>query len=112
LVAAVNRVFGQADAQPRGAFGFGEELPFFPVEAKGRKEVLWLDGAPLPAMQMAVHPSSEPISMGAWRESMAAHAAAQLVEWLEAAQAGRCGFLAEDGAFTPLQPGDIAILVR
>jgi exodeoxyribonuclease V beta subunit len=112
LVAAVNRVFGQADAQPEGAFGFGKELPFVAVKAKGRKEVLQLDGAPLPAMQMAVHPSHEPASTGAWRESMAAHAAAQLVAWLDAAQAGRCGFVTQDGAFTPLQPGDVAILVR
>lgn len=112
LVAAVNRVFEQADMQPQGAFCFGSELPFVAVKAKGRREVLLLDGAPLPAMQMAVHPSTEPASMSAWRESMASHAAAQLVAWLDAAQAGRCGFMAEDGAFAPLQPGDVAILVR
>ena len=112
LVAAVNRVFEHADTYPQGAFCFGKELPFTAVRAKGRQEVLQLGGAPLPAMQMAIHPSSEPVSTGAWRESMAAHAAAQLVAWLDAAQTGRCGFMAGDGRFTPLQPGDIAILVR
>ncbi|MBD8899038.1 exodeoxyribonuclease V subunit beta [Rhodanobacter sp. DHG33] len=112
LVAAVNRVFGHADTYPQGAFCFGTALPFVAVKAKGRNEVFQLDGEPLPAMQMAVHPSVEPASMGAWRESMAAHAAAQLVAWLGAAQAGRSGFMAEDGALAPLRPGDIAILVR
>ena len=112
LVAAVNHVFERADTQPQGAFGFGGALPFVAVEAKGRKEILQLDGTPLPVMQMAVQMSDAPISMGAWRESMAAHAAAQLVAWLDVAQAYRCGFMAEDGVFTPLQPGDIAILVR
>ena len=112
LVAAVNRVFEQADRQPQGAFGFGGELSFIPVEAKGLKAALLLDGAPLPAMQMAVHSSALPLGTSAWREQMAAHAAAQLVTWLEAAQAGRCGFVAEDGTLTPLQAGDVAILLR
>ncbi|MEW9573045.1 exodeoxyribonuclease V subunit beta [Rhodanobacter sp. Si-c] len=112
LVAAVNRVFGFAGAQPQGAFGFGEVLPFVAVDAKGRREVLQLDGAPVPAMQMAVQTSAEPIGIGAWRERMANHAAAQLVDWLDAAQAGRCGFAGENGGLVPLQPGDIAVLVR
>ena len=112
LVAAVNHIFARADTYPHGAFRFDRELPFIPVNAKGRKETLLLDGQPLTAMQMAVQTSETPISMGAWRESMAAHAAAQLVAWLDATQTGRCGFMAVDGGFTPLQPGDIAILVR
>ncbi len=112
LVHAVNRVFAQADRWPDGAFGFGQALPFVAVKAKGRKEVLQLDGAPLPAMQLAMHPSGDAISTGAWRDGMAEHAAAQLVAWLDAAQAGRCGFRAEDGHWVPLQPGDVAILVR
>jgi exodeoxyribonuclease V beta subunit len=112
MVTAVNRVFEQADTQPDGAFGFGAKLPFVAVQAAGRKETLQLDGAPIPPMQMAVHPSIEPLGTGSWRESMAAHAAAQLVAWLDAAQQGRCGFAVADGTVTPLQPGDIAILVR
>ncbi|BFI96514.1 MAG: exodeoxyribonuclease V subunit beta [Rhodanobacter sp.] len=112
LMQSVNRVFERADRWPDGAFGFGKQLPFIPVHAKGRKEILQLDGAALAALQMAVHPSGIPLSTGAWRDSMAAHAAAQLVVWLDAAQTGRCGFRAEDGSFAPLQAGDIAILVR
>ncbi|MEW9623589.1 exodeoxyribonuclease V subunit beta [Rhodanobacter geophilus] len=112
LVQAVNRVFEYADGQPQGAFGFGGALPFIPVDARGRKEVLQLDGRPVPAMQMAVQTSDEPIGIGEWRERMAGHAAAQLVAWLAAAQGGRCGFTDADGHHVPLQPGDIAILVR
>ncbi|GAB3784420.1 exodeoxyribonuclease V subunit beta [Dyella agri] len=112
LVQAVNRVFEFAGTQPQGAFGFGAKLPFIPVQAKGRKETLKFDGKPVPAMQMAVHTSIEPLAAGEWRARMSEHAAAQLVAWLAAAQADRCGFAGDDGGLAPLQPGDIAILVR
>ena len=112
LVKAVNRVFEHAATQPEGAFGFGERLPFVAVEAAGRKERFLFDGQPVHALQLAVHPSVEPISVNAYRERSASHAAAQLVQWLDAAQAGQCGFARADGTFAPLQPGDIAILVR
>ena len=112
LVQAVNRVFEHAAGQPQGAFGFGDALPFVPVRAHGRKERLLLDGEPVAAMPVAVHASESALGSGAWRETMAAHAAAQLVRWLDAAQAGRCGFADGDGGFAPLQPGDVAILVR
>lgn len=112
LVKAVNRVFEHADTQPEGAFGFGPQLPFIGVEAAGRKQQLLLDGQPVAALTLAVHSCSEPISINAYRERSASHAAAQLVHWLEAAQTGRCGFASDDGTFTPLKPSDIAILVR
>jgi exodeoxyribonuclease V beta subunit len=112
LVQAVNRVFACAATQPQGAFGFGDALPFVAVAAHGRRERLLLDGQPVPAMQMAVQTSDEALGTGDWRQRMAAHAAAQLVDWLDAAQAGRCGFAGDDDRFAPLRPGDIAILVR
>jgi exodeoxyribonuclease V, beta subunit len=112
LVEAVNRVFLFADQYDDGAFGFGKALPFIEVGARGRTEQLQLDGETLPAMLMAVQTSAQILSSGAWRETMAEHAAAQLVAWLAAAQQGRCGFADEHGKLTPLQPGDIAILVR
>ncbi|WP_426663484.1 exodeoxyribonuclease V subunit beta [Rhodanobacter aciditrophus] len=118
LVTAVNHVFEFADLHHgkgeriSGAFGFGTALPFVAVNAKGRRERLQLDGTDLPALQMAVQTSATAIGSGDYRETFAAHAAAQLVDWLDAAQAGRCGFVGEDGRFTPLEPGDIAILVR
>ncbi|TAM13666.1 MAG: exodeoxyribonuclease V subunit beta, partial [Rhodanobacter sp.] len=112
LVDAVNHVFEFADRREKGAFGFGTKLSFIAVNAKGRKEHLQLDGAELPAMQMAVQTSTDTFGAGDYRETLAAHAAAQLVDWLAAAQAGRCGFADEGGDFTPLKPGNIAILVR
>ncbi|MDO1527497.1 exodeoxyribonuclease V subunit beta [Fulvimonas sp. R45] len=112
LVAAVNRVFEHASTQPHGAFGFGDALPFTPVRANGRSERLLLDGAPMPALRIAVQTSEAALSAGAWRDGLAAHAAAQLVQWLDAAQAGRCGFAGDGGTWAPLRPGDIAILVR
>ena len=66
----------------------------------------------MPALQLAMAPQTEPMSKGAYQKLMAEHAAAMLVQWLDAARQGHCGFAAGDGKFTPLAPGDIAILVR
>ncbi|TPG10693.1 exodeoxyribonuclease V subunit beta [Rhodanobacter glycinis] len=114
-VKAVNRVFDFAERHPQGAFLFGkgdQGLPFLPVTAQGRKEQLLLHGQPMPALQLAVPPHAELMSKGAYQKLMAEHAAATLVQWLDAARQGHCGFTTEDGIFTPLVPGDIAILVR
>jgi len=115
LVSAVNRVFEHADTQEEGAFAFGHgrhAVPFLPVDARGRSDQLVLDGQPLPPMQLAVEDNPEAISSTAYTSLMARHAAAYIVQLLDAAQEGRCGFLDKDGALTPLKPGDIAILVR
>jgi exodeoxyribonuclease V beta subunit len=115
LVHAVNRVFEHADGHPRGAFGFGRGergLPFHPVQARGRDERLLLDGAPLPALQLAVLDDAQSVGSTAYRQRMATHAAAWLVQLLHAAQARRCGFQREGQPLQPLQPSDIAILVR
>ncbi len=115
MVNAVNRVFAFAEQHPQGAFLFGtgeQGLPFLPVVAQGRTERLLLHGQPMPALQLAMAAQAEPISKSAFQKSMAEHAAATLVQWLDAARHGHCGFANADGAFTPLVPGDIAILVR
>ncbi len=115
LVGAVNHVFEHAEQHPEGAFAFGKgvnALPFLPVRAHGRNEHLRLDGQPLPALQLALATEAEPISKGSYHERMAAHAAAWLVTLLDAAQRGACGFAGADGSFQPLEPGDVAILVR
>ncbi|WP_430389223.1 exodeoxyribonuclease V subunit beta [Dyella sp. 20L07] len=115
LVSAVNRVFEHADTHAGGAFAFGHgshALPFQPVHARGRSDQLVCDGQPLPPMQLAVEAGDEAISSSAYTNLMAKHAAAYLVRLLSAAQQGHCGFLGENGAITPLKPGDIAILVR
>lgn len=115
LVAAVNRVFAFADTHQNGAFAFGkgrDALPFHPVDARGRGDRLLLDGQPLPPMQVAVQAGEETISGSAYIDQMARHAASHLVELLTAAQESRCGFVDDEGTLRPLQPGDIAILVR
>jgi exodeoxyribonuclease V beta subunit len=115
MVNAVNRVFAFAEQHPQGAFLFGkgeQGLPFLPVVAQGRREHLSLHGQPMPALQLAVAAQAEPLSKSAYQKLMADHAAATLVQWLDAAQLGHCGFVGEDGTLTPLVPGDIAILVR
>ncbi|MGC1550212.1 MAG: exodeoxyribonuclease V subunit beta, partial [Rhodanobacter sp.] len=115
LVGAVNRVFEHANDQPLGAFGFGrgeQGLPFLAVEAQGRSDRLLLNDQPLPALQLARQAGDAAISGGAYTHSMAEHAAAQLVQWLDAAQAGHCAFVVKDDKRTPLKPSDIAILVR
>ncbi|GAB2560378.1 exodeoxyribonuclease V subunit beta [Rhodanobacter koreensis] len=115
MVNAVNRVFEFAEQHPQGAFLFGkgeQGLPFLPVSAQGRTERLLLHGQPMPALQLAMAAQAEPISKSAYQKLMADHAAATLVQWLDAARQGHCGFTSEDGALTPLVPGDIAILVR
>ncbi|MFC3651084.1 exodeoxyribonuclease V subunit beta [Dyella humi] len=115
LVDAVNCVFRHADRWPLGAFAFGHGghgLPFQPILAAGAKRRLVYDGQPVAAIQMAVFPSDKPISVGAYMETVAAHASSSIVEWLEAAHAGRCAFIDEHDAHTALRPRDIAILVR
>ncbi len=115
LVQAVNHVFARADAFPAGAFGFGHGasgLPFQPALARGRDDRLTLDGEDMPALQWALLEPGQLVGSTRYREHMAAHAAAWLVELLAAAREGRCGFASEQGDLRALQPSDIAILVR
>jgi exodeoxyribonuclease V beta subunit len=115
LVSAVNRVFEHGDRHRAGAFAFGageRGLPFHPVAARGRAAELVLDGAPLPALQLAVLDGGDFVGSTAYRERMADQAAAWLAGLLDAAREGRCGFATGERALLPLAPGDVAILVR
>ena len=115
LVAAVNRVFQYADQWQHGAFAFGRGshgLPFQPIHAAGSKRSLLYDGMPVAAIRMEVFSTDKPLGVGAYMETAAAHAAAHIVDMLEAAQAGRCGFMDEHGTQAALRPRDIAVLVR
>ena len=115
LVDAVNRVFAHADHWPLGAFAFGHGahgLPFQAVHAAGTKSRLLYAGQPLAAMHIDVFPSDKPMGLGAYLETAASHAAAHIVDLLEAAQAERCAFVDAHGTATALRPRDIAVLVR
>ena len=120
LVAAVNQVFVQAQAdRPTGAFALGREgplaLPFEPVGARGRQDVLRSDGGAMPALQAAWLPQR--LGLRPLRRLLAEHAAAQLAAWLSDEGTGWAGV--DDGAadgpprpLQPLRPGDVAVLVR
>ncbi|WP_239538173.1 exodeoxyribonuclease V subunit beta [Dyella mobilis] len=117
LVNAVNRIYQHAESQPWGAFAFGHGergLPFIPVRSSGGKRSLLHDGQPVPSIQLQVLAGGEVMAGGTYIETAAAHAAARIVDLLDAAQAGQCAFF-EDGnehQATALRPRDIAVLVR
>ncbi|MEX8192181.1 exodeoxyribonuclease V subunit beta [Comamonas guangdongensis] len=115
LVAAVNQWFAQAELRPgEGAFmfraGAQNPLPFEPVAAKGRREVLVQGGRRMSALTIAWDGSAgEPLSNDDIRRRGAEFCAARIVHWLMDEGTG----FAEDGK--PLQrirPADIAVLVR
>ncbi len=118
LVAAVNQLFGQAEARwPRGAFAFpGPEragLPFQPVSAEGRGETLEVDGRAPAALTLWCHDPGEAVPKGHYRAGYAAACAERMARLLNAGAAGEAGFRdADDGTLTPIRPRDLAVLVR
>ncbi|MBI6897146.1 exodeoxyribonuclease V subunit beta [Pseudomonas putida] len=118
MVAAVNRVFLQAEerAEGRGAFLFRAQgdnpLPFVEVRAKGRGEQLLIAGQPSAALHCWQLESDEPVSSTAYRQQLAASCASHIVELLEGGQQGISGFADAAGKLRPCLPSDIAILVR
>ncbi|MEY4906287.1 MAG: exodeoxyribonuclease subunit beta [Pseudomonadota bacterium] len=112
LIGAVNTVFAQAERRwSGGAFAFAKggplALPFEPVEARGRSEVLVRGEALLPALTARALDAAMP--QRALTDALAQHAAEQLVDWLNDATVG---FRAPDGAWQRLAPGHVAVLVR
>jgi exodeoxyribonuclease V beta subunit len=105
-------------------------VPFFPVQAKGRKDSLTRDGAPLPAMTLwhltgghlqgghrkggsdATEAPDEGLSKGAYFDEMAARCASHMAELLREGQAGRTGFSTPGEPFRALAPSDLAVLVN
>lgn len=116
MVTAVNHLFGLGVQHSEGPFLFKDQIPYEWLEARGRPEELWLDGQPAPAMTFWQLPQPEPLKLGGadgFRVQMAQAAASALTGWLNAAAASPdTGFRTPDGARQPLQPADIAILVR
>lgn len=118
MVAAVNRVFLQAEerAEGRGAFLFRAQgdnpLPFVEVRAKGRGEQLLIAGQPSAALHCWQLESDEPVSSTTYRQQLAASCASHIVELLEGGQQGISGFADAAGKLRPCLPSDIAILVR
>lgn len=115
LVAAVNAWFEQAEERDGpGAFLFGEPgqtesvLPFVPVKAKGRSEVLLNASGAIPAIQV-VHALNGVRSARDALRPFAACCAEQIVGWLNDPAVG---FAREGQSFQRLRPADVAVLVR
>ncbi len=108
LVAVVNRLFGQAEARGgAGAFRFGATLPFIPVDARGRTDVLRSAAGPVPSLTV-VHDALLSSRADAQRR-FAEHCAAHIVTLLDDAQAG---FVDPVKGFVKLKPADLTVLVR
>ncbi|MCQ8130462.1 exodeoxyribonuclease V subunit beta, partial [Methylomonas rivi] len=117
LVQAVNRVFIHADSRrAEGAFCFKQQdynpLPFIPVSAQGRQEVWVVENQAAPALSFWHLADEHAIGMPAYRRQMAATTAGEIVRLLHGGNAGQTGFKTPGGDIRPLQPADIAILVR
>jgi len=105
LVTAVNALFEQANAP----FMYESDIPFEAVKAKGKDAGFVLAGKPQTALQccfpLVGHGGD--VSGGDYQKQLALTAAAQIHQWLVAAQNSQATL---DGK--PLQPNDIAVLVR
>ena len=117
LVNAVNRLFLYAEqAQAEGAFSFkhgdSQPLPFLPVAAHGRTEDFVIAQTPAPALTFWRLDSDDAVGMPHYRQALAAAAASEIVRLLQGGLAGHTGFQTATDTVSPLQPSDIAILVR
>lgn len=129
-VAAVNRVFGFAEAtHPRRAFRFAGEsaadgpavdnpLPYRSVSANGVRAMLRLDGNAVSGLTGWLLPGDQGsgfLNRKAYLRVAAAYCANRVADWLNQANAAPvgAGFVdPEADAVKPLQANDIAILVR
>jgi exodeoxyribonuclease V beta subunit len=119
LVQSTNHLFDYAESlaggngHPAGAFCFRKNgvnpLPFEPVRANGRKEVLTTADGDVTPMTIWVRP--EPMDADGYKTHFAGLCAERIVALLNDAQ---CGFQrrAGEAGFARLQPADIAVLVR
>jgi exodeoxyribonuclease V beta subunit len=117
MVAAVNHIFQQAENRGgKGAFGFGagekSELPFIKIDTKGKDEVWMVEGQPQTALTVWHWQTDKPIGKGKYVGAMAAYAAEEIARLLKLGQRKCAGFVAGSGKDAPLQPDDIAVLVR
>jgi exodeoxyribonuclease V beta subunit len=117
LVKAINQVFLYADKnQPKGAFLFNTNgdnpVPFVDVKAQGLKSVWQVNGHAAKPMTFWSWETQDAISLGIYRDQMAEVTASEIVGLLSSSGELLTGFLSADGLLEPLQPKDIAILVR
>ncbi|SFL93588.1 exodeoxyribonuclease V subunit beta [Variovorax sp. OV329] len=119
MVEAVNHVFLQAEARltGQGAFLFRDAagrnpLPFVAVQARGRGERWWADGAEAPALTCWTLPEAGDAKKGDVQRDMAASCATEIVRLLNAGGEGEAGFMSGTGKLRALKAGDVAVLVN
>lgn len=118
MVAAVNALFQRRERHDggRGAFLFRSRsdnpIPFFEVQAQGRRQQWQMAGEVAPALTFWTLPQAEPAAVGQAQQVMSAECATEIVRLLNAGQQGQAGFVGEDAVLAPVKPGDIAVLVN
>lgn len=113
MVDAVNTLFGQS---PMGREPFHPDaIGFQPVSANGRNEALWIAGEPASGMTLWRLETDEDTtadgSVPVYRRRMAGVAADRIRGLLDRSARGEAGWRDDEGAH-PIQPSDIAVLVR
>ncbi|MBC54643.1 MAG: exodeoxyribonuclease V subunit beta [Gammaproteobacteria bacterium] len=126
VVEGINYLFRQAEAFAGGAFRFRQDaynpLPFLSVQASGRREALFINDKPAPAITFwhlgciddadgdlhDLQDRLETIAITAYRRDMAKRCASEIAGWLHGDKTG----FRSDAGFVRLRPRDIAILVR
>lgn len=124
LVDAVNRLFVQGEALPKGSFGFRHDdsedtsaigqnaLPYFPVEAQGQRATYVEHGEIIPMLNYWLAPeAAEQFKKSDYMDRMARVCADRIAKMLTDSDAKHCG-LQSEGSLKALQPGSFAVLVR
>ncbi len=113
MVDAANAVFQLGERHPEGPFLHGDEIPFLPVRANGRKETLMDGEHELPAMTLWWDEDAEDgvFSKGEYLARQAEACAEEITRLLNGAGQGQVGF-DKAGQRAPLAAADIAVLVR
>ncbi|MBF0213870.1 MAG: exodeoxyribonuclease V subunit beta [Magnetococcales bacterium] len=109
MVAAVNTLFGEAEARSAGgAFlhraGKENPIPFVTVAAHGRQERFEVEGEPVSALTFWWTLDSA--------QAMAAACASEMVRLLNLGQRERAGFVGEGAEWRGVRPSDMAVLVH
>lgn len=119
MVASVNEVFSLAEDRQsgEGAFLFrrGDEnqVPFLPVDAKGRDDTLVIDDAEAAAMTLWYPENQdEALPKTQYVQLMSDGCATEIVRLLRLGQQGSAGFGQPGETLKPVMPGDIAVLVN
>ncbi|MFM8443911.1 MAG: exodeoxyribonuclease V subunit beta [Methylococcus sp.] len=120
MVAASNRCFEAAEAREEGAGAFlfrtasGNPVPFVSAVARGRKDLLEIEGGVPPALTVwYLPPGDDGKALGseAYRQAIAESCASEMARLLKLGQSGQAGF-SGDGDWRPLRSADLAVLVN